>query len=307
MESLPHELQEVLLFLERQHGVICDERLTLGNVVSTVFRATQGVQRLVVKIGLTEFALREVEKNIAGYDEMRAIGAQELLPNPLITTISYEGIPLILMEDCGLDFWHATQVAEHPVMLYEYLIGHMRGIYERTRRAAVDRQYLEPLRLRLLEQYRVHLLTLINEELIERLEKLKSETVAISTVCFSSFDFTPEDVFVTERGVKYLDPLPGILGMPAIDLACFAGVARDVYDLPGANEGYDFIYKFVESELPILLDCGVANARQHFLFGRALQCALSARFRMEHERERAALLAKQSETFLSQFLVELTG
>lgn len=300
-------LREVLLFVERQHDVVCGERLTLGNIVSTVFRATRGTQRLVMKIGLTELALQEVEKNIAGYAEMRAIGAEELLPNPLITTISYQGIPLILMEDCGPDFWHASQVAEYPVTLYEHLIGRMRSIYERTRRSTTHADYLEPLRLRLVEQYKAYLPTLINKELIDRLEKLESETVTISTVCFSSFDFTPEDVFVTERGVRYLDPLPGLLGMPAIDLACFAGVARDVYSLPGGKEGYDLIYKFVESELPTLLGCGIANARQHFLFGRALQCALSARFRMERERERAVLFAKQSEAFLSRFLAGSMG
>lgn len=304
MKTPRPNLRDIIAFLKRDHGIDCGKQLTLGNVVTTVFRARRGDEQLVVKIGLAESAEAEVRRNIEGYQNVRAIGAAELLPNPL-EIFSYDDIPMLVMQDCGDDFWHAVRISKEPVELYRKLVTRMEDVYRRTKRQNNNTDYFKPLHLLLIEQYRKHISALIDQTLTDRLETASLDSLTVPAVCFSSFDFTPEDVFVTETGVKYLDPLPDVLGVPTLDLACFADVARDAYDLPGAHEGYEIISEFAYARIPIILDCSEACSKQYFLFGRALQSALSARARIASEPSRAKTFAAQSEKFLLEFLNRL--
>ena len=294
-------LNEVLYFLATTHQIVCKENLTLGNVVKTVFRATRGKDLLVVKIGLSDRAAKEVLLNRKGYDELRSIGAHRLLPNPLFN-LDYKGVPVVIMEDCGPDFYHASRAERNPVTLFKQLVETMELVYSETRRPYSGEGQLRYLRAFLVYQYEVYLHNNIDRELIDEIRNFDISCMTIPLTCFSSFDFTPEDVFVGSFGVKYVDPLPNLLGMPAIDLACFAGVALDAHGLPGSKDGYTVLEDFAVHKVSKILGVTENVASCLFSFGRALQSALSARFRLLNEPHRVPVLCRQSEAFARKFL-----
>ncbi|MDO8557548.1 MAG: hypothetical protein Q7R98_03775 [Candidatus Jorgensenbacteria bacterium] len=295
-------IDEVFGFLSGVHRIVCGERLTLGNIVDTVFHATDGEKALVVKIGLSERAAEEVRLNQKGYDALRGIGATRLLPDPLFS-IEYAGVPIVVMEDCGLDFYHAVQIARDPVILYSQLVETMNSIYHETRCVSSENLYLNSLRLRLEKEYDVRFRDRVDRALVHKLHDYDFRRFKLPFICFSSFDFTPEDVFVSAQRVRYVDPLPEVLGIPAVDLACFAGVALDAYGLPGAKEGYKLLADFAVRELPKILSMNEEESCRLFCLGRALQCALSARFRLISNPQKAGDLIRKSVTFLKDFLL----
>lgn len=294
-------LGEIREFLLKSHHVACGEALTLGNVVNTIFRANDEWRNLVVKIGLTDRAITEIEMNKEGYKNMLAIGAGRLLPDPLIY-LQFQEVPIIVMEDCGPDFWHAVNAEANPQSLYHKLTTDMESVYAATRHTGDGWSRLDSLRQRLVRQYRQHLMGLVETDLVDKLQKLSLANLVAKTLCFASFDFTPEDVFVTSRGVRYVDPLPEVTGVPIIDMACFGGVARDGFNLPWSAEGYEYLRLFAVQVIAELLNLSKEQAERIFAMGRALQLALSARFRLVSEPERAQKLAVNSEKSLREFL-----
>lgn len=121
-------------------------------------------------------------------------------------------------------------------------------------------------------------------------------------ICFSTFDFTPEDVFVAASTLKYVDPKPGQLGVPILDLACFAGVARDAHKLPGAEAGYDTLRAFALLEVADLLDIKRDQGELLFGLGRALQLGLSGFFRLESEPAVARRMIMTGQTLVRKLL-----
>lgn len=127
-------------------------------------------------------------------------------------------------------------------------------------------------------------------------------SIQVRSLCFSSFDFTPEDVFVSEAAIKYADPVTSVVGIPIIDLACFSGVARDAYQLPGSAEGHDILYSYAIEHVSSILGINSTEAIRIWHFGRALQCALSARFRIDSDEGKSMSLTQLSEDHLRMFL-----
>lgn len=282
-------------------GIECGETLALGNVCETIYRARRGPRKLVVKLGIGERPAAEVRMNLEGSKAFRTIGAGRLLPDPFVY-LELDGVPALIMEDCGPDFLHAVTNASEPIALYRRLVNEVHGVYRDTLRADSPRAAIERTRDRLVRQCRTHLPTVVDATLVDRVAQYEFGTFDGARSCFSTFDFTPEDVFLTAAGMKHADPLPEVLGIPVIDLACFAGVARDAYALPGSAEGYEILKEYALQRLPELLGLSPQDARQLFSLGRALQSALSARFRLTVDAEHASELARACEGHIRDFL-----
>lgn len=63
--------------------------------------------------------------NMSGYSEMRNIGATQLIPSPL-EYVEIDSIPVIIMQDCGSDFWHAVRERQKPVEMYLKLVEELK-------------------------------------------------------------------------------------------------------------------------------------------------------------------------------------
>src|SRR3989338_5462483 len=282
--------QKVKVSLVSELGIELGEMLVLGNKCSHVFKAVQGGNFVVVKLG---------------YIEMERIGASILMPNPL-HIFEINEIPIIVMQDCGLDFWHAVKIDNDPLTLYQSLISGLGQVYSITKRDGREDSInsLNSVRDRLINQYQKYLFPVFGNRsgMIDALKKIDFRVIASESVCFASFDFTPEDVFITSSGIKYVDPLPGLIGVPIIDMACFAGVARDAYELPGSVKGYEIIQNFAIEKIPEIIRLNKDVAKSIFFLGRSLQCALSSRFRIGKGDGRDVYFFEMSCYYCNSFL-----
>ncbi len=301
---MPEENDQIKVVFAMLHdifGIECGEAFILGDVCKTVFRAKRGSRKLVVKIGVGERPAAEVRKNREGYKALRAVGAGRLLPDPVIY-LECGDVPVLVMEDCGPDFLHQVTEAVEPVVLYQRLVHQMHEVYRDT--LCADSPCVAVVRTRdlLVSQCRKYLSTMVDESLVNRIEQFDFGSFDGVRSCFSTFDFTPEDVFLTASGVKHADPLPEAIGIPVIDLACFAGVARDARALPGSVEGYEILKKYALECLPELLGLRTNDACRLFSLGRALQSAFSARFRLTKDDDHAKVLASACEDHIRDCL-----
>lgn len=294
-------LSQIVTTLQDLFNIQCHDPLTLGNVCKTVYRATSQHRALVIKIGLGERPAHEVRLNRDGYRVLRSIGAGRLLPDPAVY-LEIHGTPILVMEDCGPDFLHHVQASNDPVGLYQRLVDEVHDVYLETRCSDSPQPAVAKTQRLLVDQCRKHLQGLVDSRLVDRVEDASTDSFADVQSCFSTFDFTPEDVFLTEHGIKHADPLPDALGIPVIDLACFAGVARDAHRLPGSNEGYEIMERYALQVLPNLINLSPSDAQRLFSLGRALQSALSCRFRLHGDRERALVLAGMCEAHMRDYL-----
>lgn len=300
-KSPKETLLEILQWLKDKHEIACaTDGFKWGHKCKTVFRANKLGQSLVVKIGLTSEAKREVLMNQEGYRGIREIGADKYLPHPCIIA-KFRGVPILIMENCGENFFEMIKRANVPGTAYDNLAGELMCLYRATSRSDWHEKIIENLLLigtELEKQFRRHLSFFepfaTSEHLFESIKR-RFSLISVSSGCFACWDFTPEDIFLAPDGLKIIDP-PGIVfGLPIVDLACFAGVARDVYGLPGAEHGYRRLYK-LSREVGAMLGISSADSKMLFNLGRALQCSLSSRFQIAKDPARAKkffLMAKR--------------
>lgn len=288
----------------REYHLKVEERLAAGNICNAVYKVLdKDGKPLVLKVGTDERTIAEITMNLVGYQKLKDCGLSHFIPT-IVTAIVENKWGFILMDYCGPDFVTRSQQASNPLRLYQGLIAGMEVVYHQSLRvSAASQEMVFTVAKKIVEQYECCLMPLDQERmLVSRLEMLLefAKSLDLRLSCFSSWDFTPEDVYLTPQGVKYGDPHEDVFGIPVIDLACFAGVTRDAYRLPGSIEGYQLLHDFAISTVAQLLEVPSETAEKIFLLGRVLQCFLSARFRMVSEPERAAELFAQGREYLAR-------
>ncbi|MEK7665422.1 MAG: hypothetical protein AAB337_00910 [Patescibacteria group bacterium] len=281
------------------------DQIVIVENCKTVYRVRQDGRSLVVKIGYGELAQKEVEANWEGYINLRRIGAGGLLPNTL-DLHQVRGVPCLLMEDCGVNFIDVARTAARPVECFSRLLLAMDPIYRASLSTESPVPAIRAMRDLVVEQWAGYLADLIPPNLVSRFRAAEFEMFGGMCSCFSTFEFKPDDLFLTDGGVKKVDPIRDNLGCPAIDLACFAGVCRDAYRLPGANSGYRLLHTFAVEQLPQILGGSPAHLEAAFSLGRSLQCALSARFRREPYPKQGRMFATRSAFYARRCMKLLT-
>lgn len=298
-------LKEIKASLNAEYNISFEEQLFDGHMGVPIFRAKQNNRKIVIKIGFGDtMAVEEVRRNIAGYKEMQQIGAENIVPGN-IQIISVFDLSVIIMEDLGENFKEQSKSEKTPLLLFQNLITGLISVYTKTlsngNRAS---EFLQEMKECLLRQYSRYLLpaTLIDNDSVQKVQNIDLEKYATNRFCFGVWDFTPEDIFVKGSKIYYIDPPPKVTGVPIIDIACFAGVSRDVYRLPNSDEGYELLYNFAVNQIADLLEFNHEQAISLFLLGRAVQLALSSRFRIEEDIEKARNFAQKSVEFVQQIV-----
>ena len=273
------------------------DQILIGENCKTVFRAKQLGRPMVVKIGYGEQACQEVESNRRGYNQMLRIGAGALVPD-VLEFQEIDGVPFILMDDYGSNFMETVKSSSNPVACFRELLVRMRTIYTSSRSEKSPVPALVSLRDFLVLQWTDFLPRhVVSEDAVHRIRQLTFDGFADVHSCFSTFEFKPDDLFLFNGGIKKVDPVDDNLGCPAVDLGCFSGVSRDAYHLPGSRRAYPIFRRFVREELPEILGGTADHFEGIFYLGRALQCALSARFRMDSSPDQAERFARSSVRF----------
>lgn len=282
------------------------EQILVGENCKTVFRARHHDGRsLIVKIGFGEWAKKEVEANWRGYAQLRKIGAGDLIPN-LLERHEIKGVPCLLMDDCGPNFIDAIKLSAQPANCFSRLLQSMENIYRASLSVEPPVLAIRATRDLVVEQWTGYLEDLVPPTLIARFRVIDFQAFGSMRSCFSTFEFKPDDLFLTEQGVKKVDPVRDNLGCPAVDLACFAGVCRDAYRLPGSHGGYRLFHRFATEKLPQIIGGSRVTLEVAFSLGRSLQCALSARFRRGPYPDQGRLFARRSAFYARRCMKFLT-
>ena len=266
-------------------------RLTLGNNANDVFRAknTDTNAPLVVKVGTTEHSAKEIKLNMEGYAELENMGAGKIIPE-YRKLVTIESIPVLIMSDCGSDFYHAVRDTDTPLELYKLLAKHLLPLYQRTLRRTEDSYaFGKTLKSLLQRAYGPELQKLISvpADLISQINDWKPDGLGVNFESFSTFNFTPEDTFVSVDGLKFVDPIPPFGGVPVLDMACFSGVA-EALKLPAATAGGQILKRFAIEDVSQMFEISQDTARSIFEIGRAIQLGFSARQRHKEGKEKLA-------------------
>ncbi|MBI2642256.1 MAG: hypothetical protein HYW97_00180 [Candidatus Wildermuthbacteria bacterium] len=273
-------------------GLTLDTQLTLGNVCEFVFRGHRADgSSAILKVGTDQASKDEIAENLSGYRSMDALGVSQLAPRVFSTQTTGDA-HYILMEDCGDDFYTQAKKSLAPEDLYTTLAAAMGSIYEQTLRPSNAGKQMVMVVVALVgEQYKNYLqkafdpMRLITAQLAQLVSTF--EATPLTHACFANWDFTPEDVYLQRNQVRYSDPKDSVLGLPTIDLACFAGVSRDVYHLPGSDKGYAQLERLATRQVAQLFSITQWDAEKYFALGRLLQSFLSARVRIQNDPNQA--------------------
>lgn len=292
--------QEIMQSLCEKYELVIKENLLARDSDQVTYSAlnNDGIYRVadrsglmfVLKLGLTRRAIEEISINNIGYQKLRSLGMDWFIPRILVTEIG-EQFGMMLMEDCGENFLSQAKKSTLPLKLYAHLLNELERVYIRSRRKNHDgKKMVEAIIDLIVQQYEEYIYMHLDKErtLVSRLVKLKLsiDINILKFCCFSSWDFVPENIFLTPMGLKYIDPHEGVVGIPIIDMACFAGLIR-LYNLPEADEGYRMFQEFALTKIPPILHIPEELANKLFLLGRVLQCFLSTRFRLVSDPSQA--------------------
>ncbi len=257
---------------------------------------------VVLKVSQDERSKEEIRANKSGYEKIRCERLETILPDLLIVNSQGER-DYILMSDLGDNFMDAVKKSKNPVAEYEKLCKAMGTIYLRTRKEDDRSESSVELALQILrDKYSNSLIPhgIISPHAAQSIDNLAVLRVPPRASTFACFDFTPEDIFLLNGGLKYPDPKHQIRGLPIIDLACFAGVSLDSYELPGSQVGYQIIEDFACGTVAELFSLSESEAKRYFYLGRALQLAISSKVRIDTEFPKAQLLGEKSLEFLQR-------
>ena len=270
---------------------------TYGHIVRSIFRASYRGKDVVVKVAFSEDEKREVQKNILGYERMKNMGIADVVPEYFVAEA--EPAFVLILEDCGRPFLEMIKEAAHPAYLYQELLACLSLIWERTKQKAPPDSFcaLDKLLSIALHFGDRHLQRFVqNHTDWEWLRSFSFRDCAIPFVCFSDYDFTPDDVFLSQGRLKYVDPNAEVIGVPIIDLACFSGVCL-AHDLPDAEKQIARFHDVAIQEVAPLLSIHPEDAERMYLFGRFLQTTLSACVRIDHDPKKAERFSREALAF----------
>lgn len=301
------KVEGVLSLICAREGLVLNAQLTLGNVCDLVFRVHRADgSSAILKVGTDQVSKDEIAKNLSGYRDMDTLGVSQLAPR-IFSTQTTGDTHYILMEDCGDDFYTQVKKSDAPESLYVTLAAVMEKVYKRTLQPNNGGQYMiRAVIARVGEQYTNYLqktfdpARLIAAQLAQLVPTF--ETIVLARACFANWDFTPEDVYLQGDQVRYSDPQAMSLGLPIIDLACFAGVARDAYHLPGNDKGYAHLERLATRRVARLFGITRQAGEKYFALGRLLQSFLSARVRIQSDPVQARTLYDIGCSFLPKML-----
>jgi|GEM_PF-1731667 len=285
------------------------ETFALGNVCDGVFKVRDAQGRIMVlKSGTDARSISEIRMNVVGYENMRAVGLSDYIPLEYALKVTEEEA-YILMEYCGDDFLTMVRKIEDPVTAYYDLAQELRRMYSKSVATLEETRGEYLMRVvvaKIVQTYNMYIMSVFGKDarvllVLEQLAQIMLLDCG-KVFCFSNWDLTPEDVFMSHKGLKYADPHAEVIGVPMVDIGCFAGVARDAYDLPGSSDGYKTLKQFAVDIAPILGTSSQYSER-YFYLGRVLQSFLSARFRLKNDQEKARKIFLQGVGYLNKIVM----
>jgi hypothetical protein len=291
-------VQELIKLICCKYGLLFKENLELGCNSDIVCIATNKDNlKVVVKAAKTKNSIAEIKMNIAGYDNLKKSNLNFFIPKILEYEINND-YAFMIMEYLGPNFLYQSKQSKNPMGLYLSLINSLEKVY----RTSLKKDSSGEKMIKLFIEKTINIYEEYVYPTVDNERKIFSQLCQIYTsidmssieyCCFSNWDFTPEDVYLTEDGVKYSDPHADIMGVPIIDMACFGGLIK-LYESPYGEEAYEKFKRFAIYDVGKILNIPYNQANKIFYLGKLFQCFMSIRFRYKTNTEQAMLLFQEA-------------
>jgi hypothetical protein len=255
---------------------------------------------LIVKIGKAGTkGGNEIVKNYEAYRLTSSLGV-DLVPNPVFLR-TLDGYNILVMERGIKSFLELTREVGNPQAAYGRLITALRDSYGKTitqdKNQALKFLNYNAARIpKYLSKYLAPA-NLVDRETVELSEQVQTQIGAFAPdkVVWSNWaEFLPEHVYASKTGRLFvIDPkgADSLLGIPQVELAMFGTLSKEVYGLPGGEEGWISLRK-LSKEVAALQGMSEEAEAVLWVFGEALQYSLSSRFRIGTDDARAKVYAE---------------
>ena len=267
-----------------------------GGETGALFYTCTGVDGLtrVLKLAAGDISAAEIEDNTYGYETLRSIGAEDLLPRGIVSG-SYDGTPFILMPHLGNDLMYNAQTGRTDI--YPTFLDAMRSVTANTVRGGSDahQQGLAEFRDQVVRWYEIlEQRGCLDSRDIANLKSLDLTSLASGRASLMLLDFTPNNVFVGDGRVTFIDPWRQgtYLGSIIPSMAQFQTLL-EVRDVPGSKEYAAEFDKYIV-QMGGQLDLAPEQVRKQKLLGACLQYALSGLVRIDSDPERSTALLESS-------------
>lgn len=262
-------------------GLTVTRQMKSGHKCKHIYRVLDSANRLLVlKAADDATGMEEIRCNILGYEKLKSIDLQFFVPEVLSYVLSGE-LSYILMQDCGDDLIARFRDGDVDQSIYEQITAGMFQVYVKSLSSGNEASQHVAFEMQtILALYQNFFLPEFGcSETDRTIGRVREKVLKLDMpkFCFASWDFMPGNIFVTENGLKFIDPTATVTGMPILDLACLGGVLRDVYHFPGAAYGVTHFRKFALTTLARLLSVSDADSLRLYLLGRLVQNLLSLR------------------------------
>jgi hypothetical protein len=256
-----------------------------GHMGSSImrFRRGAGDAGLVVKYAeLTNAtALSDLAANVSGYRALIAAGAASLVP-PELRLVDLSLGRALVMQDLG----ESTRLRNDGIVTWKLAARAFEDIV-RTTVVKKSPDYVG--------EVLSHMRKFVpNGELDRRLKNI-GRLCGVSDSALMLLDFTPDNVFVSDGSIRFLDPWEQAtyLGHPAVSLGQFAKLAQ-MYQLRDATEAFGMFKRIAIGRFSTLLGCDEETSAIAFRLGQTLQLVLSAYVRRDNQPTRASELYNEA-------------
>lgn len=276
---------DITSYVKRHHLSVVSQFTEGANNDGTYLVTDSTGSEKVLKVALSQHALEEIIMNMKGYEALRACDLESFIPGN-IELETDEASAFLLMDYCGNNFLTTIKNTSDPIGVYQHLADELRKVYIKSRcKNAEGIMFLNSIFQWINETYQTYLRDEFDTEgtVLPLLSTMQQsfEKQTFEHVCFSNWDFTPEDVYLTPQGLKYSDPHEIVLGIPIIDMTCFSALVI-LYNLPEKESGFEILMKLVRNDIPQILGISSVQASALHALGKVLQRFLSSRFRISN-------------------------
>ncbi|GBE17327.1 hypothetical protein BMS3Abin15_01168 [bacterium BMS3Abin15] len=299
-------MKSLLDYICKKYNLLVQENLKLGyNSDSVCIAVNKNGDKVVVKAAKTKNAIAEIRMNSTGYDNLRKCGLDFFIPE-IFAYESSDDYAFIVMEYLGSNFLYQAEHSENPLEFYMSLMDSLEKVYRVSlKMGAEGHEAVESFIGKTIEIYEKYVCPNLDKErqifpLLQRMY-LSINIPSVVFCCFSNWDFTLEDVYLTNAGVKYSDPHADVLGIPIIDMACFGGLIK-LYGLPCSDEGYEEFKKFATGAVAEILRIPTGQAEKIFYLGKLFQCFMSIRFRYEKNPEQTKTIFAEAKEVIEKII-----
>ncbi len=254
-----------------------------GDTGAVLYSCHKNGTRYIVKVGTDAQSAKEIGDNEYGFKMLRAEGAGSILPEA-ISTFTVGGHPAIIMEYLGRSFRDASK--DDPTA-YAILFDSVESLARNTLRtdAVAQARGFAEIASHLRKWY--GLLSergIITKEALNVLDSIREEPMNSDKCTIMLLDFTPDNIFISGDGIKYIDPwVQGTYSGSLIpSISIFMGLLETAYGTRIEVHVREKLNRLVRS-LGRMLDLDERQIEGQMLLGHSLQLALSSFVRIEND------------------------